>query len=224
MKWIIEIDDRLADLDRPFIGQTILDNGSKSPKLAYSTRDLIKILQEIDSDNSTFSNATSELVPANTLKKTIDGNKTIFSILIDKQMWDIKYQTVNDNHYIGLPKVIVQYVISNTVPFEIRSMKIVALKEADVIDNFTPLYKFPFPNVEKDLSTVCIDLTNKKYSSHKELDYAFRQFIAAPFNEDYGLALNKSKIFRFAEYLVQYADQSFNDELLVPLNQTISEF
>lgn len=222
MKWTFEVNDVPDSLERPFIGQIINDNGSKTPKLSYTVSDVIEIISSMNNDY-VAKKVDTFILPKNTIKKEFFGSKILYTLIVDKNLWDIKYQTITENHFIGFPKLIVQYLVSDSIPCRIISMRVAALKESDEINNETQLYKFPFPNVEKYTAKVCINLSDAKYD-HSELHLAFKDFLAAPFNEDFGLALKLDKTSQFAAYLENKAELPFDDNELVPMNLQLKEF
>lgn len=224
MKWFLELNDNPIDYRRPFIAYTEEDNGIKSSKRMYAISEIIRILEKQNYEQESIKQLSSDVLPVNTIKKVQTPNWTYITMLVEKKCWDIKYQTVSQNYYIGFPRLAVQFKITNTHPFKIISMRVVALKEKDIISNDTKLYAFPFPNVDQTSCKVCITFPQESYTEQRELEKVFKYFISAPFNEDYSIKMQNINVQNFASYLSTYENLEFDDNHLKPMEQTLYMF
>lgn len=137
---------------------------------------------------------------------------------IPKQQWLISY---NDQSVrVGFPRMIFKYDVFKD---ELRSMHIVAVPEKGRIKGDTPLYHFPYTNVDKEHAKVCMG-TNEMPSIKNltQLETVHDLFFSAPFGDDYGCMLTEGQNFRTILPLVQ--DKPFSDDWLIPIGKTFNEF
>lgn len=98
------------------------------------------------------------------------------------------------------------------------------LNDKKPIEDETPLFHFPYPNVGKSNGIVCWGRNQRlEITRLTELERAFQWFIASPFNEDHGVRTTHG-IANFRKLIDRIQDKPFDDEWLIPIrNQSFRD-
>jgi hypothetical protein len=226
MRWQIDIADVPKNAEYPVEAFQIGDGGVKRGPFYLKVEDLITALQQtpdnvFDADSLKGEEYATPPLPFGTIRysKNESGSRQRVTMLLDKKMWEVRYGDEKEIFSIGFPRMIVQYVVvsSNVKALKITEMRIYAvLDDKKPITNETPLFLFPFPNVNKGNGIVCWGQNERlELNTLVELERAFRWFVSAPFNEDLGVRV-KLGDYRFRVLLEKIKEQTFNDDWLVP--------
>lgn len=239
MKWNFEISDCPENSALPVKAFRISDNGAKSGPFYYSMESFINSLStpvisaECEASPFITNNYLGEkrlpVLPIGTVgySSSLSGSipKERITIVLDKAITPIRYRTQDNIHFIGMPKLILQAIVINVPGSKKRRViksKLFAVKDdGNPITNETPLYKFPFPNVNKSEGTICFGANDAVLLDDlTQIERVYHLFTDAAFNEDYGMSLLNG-IFYFSEYLADdAAAKPFDDEMLIPAHTT----
>lgn len=229
MKWQFEISDCPENHTYPVVAHSIGDNGVKRGPVYLSIDSLVKALEKepenfLDADALRKKEKSTPPLPFGTICYSSNDSRSIERITIEipKRIWDIRYGTEDEIFSIGFPRMVVQYLLSNTsIEKMVKEMRIYAvLDNNQPIQDNTALYTFPFPNVGKTNGIVCWGQNKRlELKDITELERAFRWFVAAPFNEDHGVRTTFG-ISNFRKLIDTIKEQSFDDDWLIPMNKT----
>lgn len=248
MKYVFEISTDPVNKDFPIEMRKKLSNGAVTPPRYMRVEDLAELLsQPVESVN--FDAVVNEpgvkldnevgtpLLPLNTVSFSSAEGKAIYErilVTVPKGIYPISYRDTDNTYLVGFPKLLMQFTLigertdkHDTGKRRIIGTKVYALKDERLVKESTPLYVFPFPNVNKSDGMVCwggnsSDLLINKLS---ELDLIATKFVTSAFNEDYNILMDftSSKeneavkpVKSFEEYIEAYEDTTFNDDLLIP--------
>lgn len=214
MKFQMTFTDKLRDFNNYVDVKQTQDNGVLIGEYKMTLNDIIRALSNSATEGKTHE---TPMLPQNCIKlvTTING----YEVFIDlpKRQWQIIF---NDKPLmLGFPRLILKYVV---VGNRIHRLNIVATKETGAITEDTELYYFPYSNVHHESGSVCMGMNafpNIEYVSQVEKMHIL--FFSSPFGTDYGamaLGMDLSKL------LKEFEDKSFNDDLLIPMTKTFSEF
>lgn len=236
MKWILELNDSFENKETPVVVYQQMDNGAETPRRHMSIADVVtafsKPVDIINEENliDDFNNEVRiPILPPNTIGYSSSQGKMMkerVTMTIPKGIWPIQYAKgpVVSTHLIGMPKMVVQYVvlsIPNTRDRRIIETKLFAVKdERTTINEETQLFYFPFPNVNKSSGVVCWGANHDmSVPQLTDLELVFGKFISAPFNEDYGCYIGNGEQC-FEKYIKNNENQPFDDDLLLPITNT----
>lgn len=228
MKLQFEIEDMPKNLDYPVTAFTVNEAGIRKGPYSMSFDDLVDCLRATAtnvSDNDPFK-STSPILPKGTVHYAENRSQTHCRVTLDipKKEWDIRYGDEPSFYSVGFPRMIVSYELVKSVSsFKVTKVRIFALMEdANPLTGKTQLFKFPFPNVEKETGTVCWGTNVVSVNSVQELERTFTWFVAAPFGEDYGVSINLP--YRSFRQLIEENDSKpFEDEWLIPTRFTLED-
>lgn len=177
--------------------------------------DLIKLISESGIAAEQISTPT---LPQNCIKHVwINRAKQEQAVYIEipKNRWDIIYHTQRLEN-IGFPRMIFKYMISGN---SVSLSNIVAIKDKGFIKEDTPLFVFPFSNVERD-SKVCMGGNQlPKIDSIVQISTFHSVFFAAPFGDCYGAKTTTGKALR--ELFTLLSNNDFDDNWLMPSEHTL---
>lgn len=138
-------------------------------------------------------------------------------IEIPKNRWDITYHNQRFEN-VGFPRMIFKYIVAGPT---VKLSNIVAVKEKGFIKDNTPLFVFPFSNVEED-SKVCMGGNQlPKVESIVQISTYHSIFFAAPFGDCYGAKTTTGKALR--ELFTSLSNNDFDDNWLMPCNELTLE-
>lgn len=172
---------------------------------------------------------TSPILPKNCLSygQTISsktGKRTEhFLIDVPKQQWDIYiYNTMFLE--VGFPRMLFSYSMSldKKQTKQLESISVFALKDGEIIQSNTKIYKFPFSNVDQS-GVLCLGYNSKpKISNYDELTELHNNFFFhTPFTSDYYSAERVNSDIPFEsvrELAMHLSENPFPDEWLQPTN------
>lgn len=231
MDYVIKLSDKIDDyegyvevlrLSDRFDGKTEsldkmvkIENRLIQDLYKMTLSDLIRILSESSAGGE---NISTPILPQNCIKHVWvnrAAKQHEVYIEIPKRRWDITYHS-QAFEKVGFPRMIFKYSVSDT---KVILSNIVAVQEQVILTDETPLFLFPFSNVNTD-TKVCMggnELPPIKTLS--QLSTFHNIFFAAPFGDDYGSKTSNGKTIR--ELFTVLKDNDFNDEWLVPLKESI---
>ncbi|NRD81047.1 hypothetical protein HPT25_27395 [Bacillus sp. BRMEA1] len=216
MEFLIKLTDRLRNFSDYVSVTKQTEKGVVLGEYKMSLSDVIRCL----TDSATEGQRTeTPFLPRNCTKLVSKLNGFEVFIEIPKRKWLVTYD--NEQTHIGFPKMIIKYDIYKN---QIRYMQLVAVREErNRINGETPLYYFPFSNVDKDNSKVCMG-TNEMpiIKCLSQLDTMHNLFFSAPFGEDYGGITTEGQSVK--QIFQSLKDKDFHDELLVPIGQTFNDY
>lgn len=216
MEFLIKLTDRLRSFTDYVSVTKQTEQGVVLGEYRMTLSDVIKCLTDSGIEGQ---RTETPFLPKNCIKLVTKLNGFEVYIEIPKRQWLVTYQ--DKQMHIGFPRMVFKYDIYSN---QIRFMQLVAIKDdKGRINGETPLFFFPFSNVDKENSKVCMgsnELPTIKCLS--QLDTMHNLFFSAPFGEDYGCITTEgqsvSKIFDLLK------EKDFNDEWLVPIGSTFNEF
>ncbi|KYD20582.1 hypothetical protein [Caldibacillus debilis] len=231
MKWCLEITDVPQNTDFPILGYQIMDNGVRRGPFYFRVEDLITALSSepdfIGEAEEELDKHSTPTLPLGTIRYSANPLKTKHRVTmaIDKKMWEIRYEGDDEFYCIGFPRLIVQYLVEQSLgQYRVTEMRLFAVRDDNKpINDETQLYRFPFPNVNKESGIVCWGQNPRlEIKSLVELERAFYWFVSAPFNEDWGVRTTLG-IPRFKTLIQRIKEQPFNDEWLIPANRNFAD-
>jgi hypothetical protein len=232
MDFIVKLSDTIADFEGLV---EVMQISQRFDGKVNSIEDLVKIenrlvngifkmtleqfMGAISESSDGDESITTPLLPRNCIKhvwkKRTAGEQEVF-IEIPKNRWDIKYHTQNFDQ-VGFPRMIFKYTVAKDTA---KLSRIVALKESGQIREDTPLFQFPFSNVDGSSSNVCMGSNILPgIESISQLSTYHSIFFAAPFGDSYGAKTSTNKGLR--ELFTMLSDSDFNDEYLIPTKKTL---
>ena len=248
MKWILEISDNPKNPNYPVIGQQVYDNGTKKRPVMLSIESVVNALttgpvESASTDTTNYSNERSTpLLPPNTIafSTSEQGKYERLTMMIEKSTWFIRYHSEDTLYEIPFPKMILQIAlrpVSNSLKRRVIETNIFAIMDShSVIDENTELFYFPYPNVSKEGGKVCWGANTFTLDSVAACERFFTQFVAAPFNEDYGMMLDykfenshnaentRNGLFKeFIQHVTYNKILHFEDDWLLPTNKKLSD-
>ncbi|MEI2356282.1 hypothetical protein [Mesobacillus zeae] len=139
-------------------------------------------------------------------------------IEVPKNKWDITYHSqVFEN--VGFPRMIFKYFIKGK---NVTLSNIVAVKDKGFIKDDTPLFIFPFSNVERS-TKVCMGSNQlPPIDSIVQVSTFHAIFFAAPFGDCYGAKTTTGKTLR--ELFTSLTHNDFEDEWLIPTGINFDTF
>jgi hypothetical protein len=228
MKWQFELSDCPTNSTYPILAHQVLDNGVKRGSFYLTIDHLVEALQKkpdnlLDADALRGEENSTPPLPFGTIRYSSNETQTRERITLEipQKQWEIRYGIgeKDDFYSIGFPRMVVQYLVINNINGDktIKEMRIYAVENnRKPIDDDTPLFIFPYPNVGKTNGIVCWGNNARlEIKSLVELEKSFLWFVSAPFNEDHGVRTTLG-IPRFKELLEVIQDKPFDDEWLVP--------
>jgi Prokaryotic E2 family D len=232
MKWHLEISDCPENAAYPILAYQVNDSGVKRGPFYLSVESIIEGLQKkpgnlLDANGMRSEEKSTPSLPFGTIRYSTNEHKTRERVTMEiaKKQWEIRYGDEEEIHTIGFPRMVVQYlVVESEIKKKISEMRIYAVEDNKKhINDATPLYTFPFPNVGKSNAIVCWGQNQRvEIASLVELERAFLWFVSAPFNEDHGVETTLG-IPNFKKLIKSIEDKPFDDELLVPQKQTFGD-
>jgi hypothetical protein len=221
MKFQITITDNLHSFnDYVEVVQT-KDSGEK---LVYQMT-LLDLIHSLSSSSAEYIKEESPNLPANCRKfvKKNNGKEYDVYIEIPKQQWNVE---LNGNPFkVGFPRLIFKWNLSKTSAgkWKVSLSKIVAVKGTRRISADTPVYQFPYSNVDSN-GNVCMGGNQwPEISDMAELETLHSVFFHSPFSNDWGA---KTKLNKRLEELFGdiFNEKDFDDEVLVPYGRSFSQF
>lgn len=234
MKWQFELSDCPINPAYPIKATQLYDNGVQKGPFHLTMEDFINSLK-VEPDG--LHNAeklveeetnVSPTFPVGTIRYSSDPwhTRQRITMEIPQKQWDIKYGDDDEFFSIGFPRMVIQYLISsqNDQKKMIETRLFAVLNDKKPIDDETPLFHFPYPNVGKSNGIVCWGRNQRlEITRLTELERAFQWFIASPFNEDHGVRTTHG-IANFRKLIDRIQDKPFDDEWLIPIrNQSFRE-
>ncbi|RHW35980.1 hypothetical protein D1B31_17990 [Neobacillus notoginsengisoli] len=137
-------------------------------------------------------------------------NQQVVYVEIPKNRWDITYHNQQFEN-VGFPRMVFKYIVAGA---EVTLSHVFAIKETGFIKDDTPLFVFPFSNVNSD-GSVCMG-GNKlpNINSLVQISTFHSVFFAAPFGNDYGAKTTTGKQLR--ELFTLLSNNDFEDNWLMP--------
>ncbi|MCM3443601.1 MULTISPECIES: hypothetical protein [Metabacillus] len=216
MEFLIKLTDRLRNFSDYVSVSNQTEQGVVLGEYRMTLSDVIKCLTDSGVEGT---RTESPFLPKNCIKLVTKLNAYEVFIEIPKRQWLVTYN--QEQHHIGFPRMVLRYDIFED---QVRSMQLVAVREEKGrINGETPLYFFPFSNVDKENSKVCMG--NNQVPAVKclsQLDTMHNLFFSAPFGDDYGCITSEGQSMTKLFSLLK--DTSFNDEWLVPIGTTFNEY
>ena len=232
MKWQFEISDCPSNAQHPILAHQVNDSGVKRGPFYFTIESLIEALKKepdnlLDADALRGDEHSTPPLPYGAIRYSSNETKTRERITMEipKKQWEIRYREEETFFSIGFPRMVVQYLIVQFAGVRtIKEMRIYAVEDnRQPISNDTRLYTFPYPNVGKGNGIVCWGANARlEVNSLVELERSFLWFVSAPFNEDHGVRTTLG-IPSFKKLLEVIEDKAFDDEWLLPTNQTFSD-
>ncbi len=232
LKWHLEISDCPSNSTYPIRGYKENDNGVKFPPVFLTVQSVIEALQAqpgnlLDADGLRSDEKSTPSLPFGTIRYSSNelSTRERITIEIPKKQWEIRYSNEESIYTIGFPRMIVQYlIVPSGEKKKISEMRIYAVEDNKrPINEETPLYTFPFPNVGKSNGIVCWGQNSRQeLNSLVELERAFLWFVSAPFNEDHGVQTTQG-IPSFKKLIKVIEDKPFDDEWLIPMRKTFED-
>lgn len=231
MKWQFELSDCPINVNYPVKAFSVMDNGVKRGPFHMKVEDLVAALSnepETSHDADALRNEETIISPAlpfGTIRYSTNENRTRerLTMEIPKNQWDIRYGDEVTPFYLGLPRLVVQYLVETSTGGKrkvIETRLYAVLDDKNAITNSTPLFPFPFPNVGKENGIVCWGQNTRfELNELTELTKLFLSFLSAPFNEDHGVRTTLG-IPNFRRLIEQIQEQPFDDEWLIPSQKT----
>lgn len=228
MRWQLEISDVPKNAVYPIEAFQIGENNVRRGPFYLKIEDVIEALQQNpenlhDADDLREKEQSTPCLPFGTIRysKNKTGTRQRVTMLLEKKIWEIRYENEEEFFSIGFPKLVLQYLIvpTNENRYRISEMRIYAIEDnGKPVTDETPLFIFPYPNVGKSNGIVCWGQNERlEIQSLTELERAFRWFVAAPFNEDHGVRTTLG-IPHFRALIERIKDKPFNDAWLMPSN------
>ncbi|MER2009796.1 MAG: hypothetical protein ABS939_20360 [Psychrobacillus sp.] len=229
MKWQFEILDIPENSSYPVKAMQVYDNGIKKGPFYLTIKDLTNALNSepellLDPEKAMKTETiVTPTLPVGTIRYSSNEAKTRERITIEipKKQWDIRYRDNEDFFNIGFPRMIVQYVIatdSKDIKKIVETRLVAVLDDKRPIQEDTPLFMFPYPNVGKSNGIVCWGQNQRlEINNPTDLERSFQWFIASPFNEDHGVRTTLG-IDNFRKLIEHIQDKPFQDDWLIPLN------
>ncbi|MDD1505529.1 hypothetical protein PVA17_22680 [Lysinibacillus sp. CNPSo 3705] len=248
MKWILEISDNPIDPNYPVIGTQVYDNGTKKIPVMLSMEMVVHALtsgpvESASTDNTNYSNERrTPILPPNTISFSTSeqGEYERLTMTVDKSTWFIRYHSEETLYEIPFPKMIFQIAlrpVSDSMKRRVIETNIYAILDSpSAIDEDTELFYFPYPNVSKESGKVCWGSNTFTLDSVAACERFFTQFVAAPFNEDYGMMVDykfetgqkaeNKRNGQFKEFIQHITDNKilqFEDDWLLPTNKILAD-
>lgn len=234
MKWQFEIKDVPLNAEYPIEGYQVNDSGVRRGPFYFKVEDMIKALSQqpdnaFSADDERAKEESTPTLPYGTIRysKNLAGTRHRVTMLMPKKNWDIRYGNEEDFFNIGFPRMVIQYLVVPIEPgseqLKISEMRIYAVKDdGKPINDDTPIFTFPYPNVGKSNGIVCWGANERLViNSIAELERSFRWFVSAPFNEDHGVRTTLG-INNFRALIERIKEQPFDDDWLIPSNQNLN--
>lgn len=220
MKWQFEISDKPVNANFPVVATQVFDSGAKKGPFYFSIEQFLATFESrhIGETATVFENTPP--LPNGTIQYACSDDRTVHRVTLEfpKSVWDIRYDNLIDFFPMGLPRLIVIYEVKrNAESFYISETKIfAAMDDGKAINEDTPLYSFPYPNVYKHNGSVCMGGIERITLSYlTELQSKFIHFIQSPFNESLGM-YTTTGVNNFMKFIEMNQGKPFNDEWLMP--------
>lgn len=172
--------------------------------------ELIRVIAESGTTEEAISTPT---LPQNCIRYgwiNRAANEQAVYIEIPKQRWDITYHTQKFEN-VGFPRMIFKYLISGN---KVKLSNVVAVRDKGLIKDDSPLFVFPFSNVELN-SKVCMGGNQlPDIESIVQISTFHSIFFAAPFGDCYGAKTTTGKTLR--ELFTTLSNNDFDDNWLMP--------
>lgn len=227
MKWQFEITDCPKNPHYPITCYQVRDNGVKIGPSFIKLEDFLEAISTgpddmlLDADALRMEETVvTPSLPFGTVRYSANADQTRERITMEipKKQYDIRYGKDETMHFIGFPRMVVQYLVETYQDSRkvIETRLYAVLDDKQPITDDTPLFQFPYPNVGKENGIVCWG-QNARFEIKElpELHKLFYSFISAPFNEDHGVRTTHG-IPKFQGLLNQIEELAFDDEWLVP--------
>lgn len=238
MKWLLELSDLPESTTHPIVGFPVYENGVKGTQRYFSIQDIVNALTESETGLEDVEGEIKEeehtpILPRNTIRysKSPCDTRQRITMEIPKHRAFIKHVGLEEELIeIGFPRMVVQFLVEKTKDrkkmYMQKQTRIFALRDDNQpIQEDTPLFTFPFPNVMKGSGVVCWGSNSPmEYDCLSELQRAFVWFTSSPFNEDYGVSTlsTQSNKTSFLKYIETFHSSDFNDDELVPYKNNFS--
>ncbi|EAR66156.1 hypothetical protein B14911_10492 [Bacillus sp. NRRL B-14911] len=233
MKWQFELSDCPTNATYPVLAHQINDNGVRKGPFYLRIEDLLHALKYepenfLDADGERQHENSTPPLPVGTIRYSANTSKTSERVTMEIPMkqWEIRYGNEPDTFYtLGFPRMVVQYlVVKSEESLTIKEMRLYAvLNNGNPVNNETPLFIFPYPNVGKENGIVCWGQNERlEINSLVNLERAFLWFISAPFNEDHGVRTTLG-IHLFKKLIDDIQNKPFDDEWLMPANKVFGD-
>lgn len=232
MKWQFEISDCPLNPNFPVLAYQVYDNGIKKGPFYFTMNDFLESLQA-KPDSFHDAEALKQLetnisptFPVGTIRYSSNESQTRERVTMEipQKQWDIKYRESDEFYTIGFPRMVIQYLLSSTNDSKriVETRIFAVLNNGKPINDETPLYAFPYPNVGKANGIVCWGQNQRlEIQRLTELERSFQWFIASPFNEDHGVRTTHG-IGNFRKLIDHIIEKPFEDDWLIPLNRTFN--
>ena len=233
MQWQFELTDQPINPQFPITAYQVYDNGARKGPFYFSINDLVTALNaepeyHYDAENERAKEDSTPSLPFGTIRYSVNEAKTRQRVTMEipQKQWEIRYGHENDVFYsIGFPRMVIQFLVNSVGDvLRVDETRIYAvLNNGQPITDDTPLFHFPYTNVGKTNGIVCWGRNARlTVTQLVELERMFGWFVAAPFGEDHGVRTTHG-IGRFQRLIEEINNNPFDDEWLIPFNQTFGE-
>lgn len=213
MEFHIKITDRLRNFSEHVeVKQT--QDGMVIGEYKMALNDIIRALSNSSTEGIGHQ---TPFLPRNCIKLLTNTYGYDVFIELEKRQWQIEH-TEEGKLMLGFPKLVLKYsVVKDTI----QNLKMFAVKDKGLITGDTEMYFFPYSNVHHDSGNVCMGMNVFPEIKHlNQLEKMHLLFFSAPFGNDYGsMAIGHN----LNSLLKTFRDKSFDDEVLMPMNQTFNE-
>lgn len=233
MQWQFELTDQPINPSFPITAYQYFDNGVKKGPFYFAINDLISALStepdyHYDAESERLKEDSTPSLPYGTIRYSANENRTRQRITMEipQKQWEIRYGEENEHFYtIGFPRMVIQFLVTSLDQvLRVDETRIYGvLNDGQPISNDTPLFHFPYTNVGKANGIVCWGANARlTVTDLVELQRLFGWFVAAPFGEDHGVRTTHG-IGHFRKLVEEIENKPFDDEWLIPFNQTFGE-
>lgn len=225
MNWQINIPSNYDEVENLIEVACQHDGGMKQKGYLLTLDDLLHALARLKSDNF-GAYVKAPILPTECIQYTENESGTKAKALFLYESTQVFVSAgLGTREFIYTPRTLVQYhLLKNSEGYKVFDIRMACVKPNEKVNDYTPLYFFPFPHVNKADSKVCMGGNNLELITKlEELNNVYKLFWGSPFSNDYEMKLIGGGNC-FEVYVEKHAQQAFNHDHLVPMHELLENW